>query len=38
MNIVLFGAAGWLGRAALTNLTPDHQVLAFDANPDAWKA
>ena len=38
MNIVLFGAAGWLGRAALTNLTPDHRVLAFDINPDVWKA
>ncbi|MDA0748634.1 MAG: NAD(P)-dependent oxidoreductase [bacterium] len=38
MNIALFGAAGWLGRAALTNLSENHNVRAFDYSPDAWNS
>ncbi len=38
MKIVLFGAAGWLGRAALANLDQDHQVRAFEYSPEAWKS
>jgi len=38
MNIVVFGAAGWLGRAVLSNLAGRHDVRAFDLAPSAWKA
>lgn len=37
MNIIVFGAAGWLGRAILMNLAEQHTVRAFDYSPDAWK-
>ncbi len=37
MKLVVFGAAGWLGRAVLANLEGRHQVRAFDHSPDAWK-
>ena len=30
MNIIVFGAAGWLGRAILMNLAGDHTVRAFE--------
>ena len=36
MNLVVFGAAGWLGRAVLANLSGRHQVRAFDCGPPAW--
>ncbi len=36
MKIVVFGAAGWLGRAILTNLSAGHEVTAFDRGQDAW--
>ena len=36
MNIIVFGAAGWLGRAILMNLAGDHTVRAFDYGPEAW--
>lgn len=38
MNVVVFGAAGWLGRAIVSNLEPRHTVRAFDYGPDAWGA
>ena len=38
MKIVVFGAAGWLGRATLTNLSKDHEVRAFDYSKEAWDA
>ena len=38
MNIVVFGAAGWVGRAILENLEGKHQVRAFDISPEAWEA
>ena len=38
MNIVVFGAAGWLGRAALAALDRNHRVRAFDYGPRAWQA
>jgi nucleoside-diphosphate-sugar epimerase len=36
MNIVVFGAAGWLGRAILANLEGRHTVRAFDQSPESW--
>ena len=36
MNVVVFGAAGWLGRAVLANLEQRHSVRAFDLTPEAW--
>ncbi|HTE21309.1 MAG TPA: NAD(P)-dependent oxidoreductase [Armatimonadota bacterium] len=38
MNIAVFGAAGWLGRAILDNLQGRHTVRAFDRSPEAWDA
>ena len=38
MKIVVFGAAGWLGRAILANLEGRHEVRAFDRSPEAWDA
>ena len=35
---LVFGAAGWLGRAVLANLEGHHHIRAFDLSPDAWKA
>lgn len=36
MKIVVFGAAGWLGRAILNSLSSHHDVTAFDQSPEAW--
>jgi nucleoside-diphosphate-sugar epimerase len=36
MKTVVFGAAGWVGRAILDNLTGRHQVRAVDRSPEAW--
>jgi nucleoside-diphosphate-sugar epimerase len=38
MNVVVFGAGGWLGRAVLANLEGGHSVRAFDLSPEAWAA
>ena len=39
MRIVVFGGAGWLGRATLMNLeSHGHQVRAFDYTAEAWTA
>ena len=38
MKVVVFGAAGWLGRAVLSNLNGRHEIRAVDYSPDAWKA
>ncbi len=38
MNIVVFGAAGWTGRAVLANLAGRHHVRAFDRGPEAWES
>lgn len=41
MKTVVFGAAGWLGRAMLENLThgqPPHEVRAFDVSPEIWNS
>ena len=36
MNITVLGAAGWLGRAILENLSVHHDVRAADVGPEAW--
>ena len=36
MNITVLGAAGWLGRAILENLSVHHDVRAVDVGPEAW--
>jgi nucleoside-diphosphate-sugar epimerase len=36
MTVVLFGAAGWLGRAILTRAANRVGIRAFDRGPDAW--
>ena len=36
MKVMVFGAAGWLGRAILNSLSGDHKVTAFDQSPEAW--
>ena len=33
MKTVVFGAAGWLGRAVLQNLAGKHDIRAFDYGP-----
>ena len=38
MKTVVFGAAGWLGRAVLQNLAGKHDIRAFDYGPQAWEA
>ena len=39
MKVVVFGAAGWLGRAILNNLeAAGHQVRAVDHSAEAWSA
>jgi nucleoside-diphosphate-sugar epimerase len=38
MKIIVFGAAGWLGRALLANLAGRHEARAFDFDPQAWAA
>ena len=37
MKVVVFGAAGWTGRAVLANLEGKHQVRAFDRGPETWE-
>ena len=37
MKAVVFGAAGWLGRAILDNFAGKHEVRAFDYGPEAWE-
>jgi len=37
-RIVVFGAAGWVGRAILANLEGKHAIRAVDYGPEAWKA
>ncbi len=36
MKVVVFGAAGWTGRAVLANLGGKHQARAFDRGPETW--
>lgn len=36
MNIVIFGAAGWTGRAILANLEQHHHVRAAVRGPSSW--
>ncbi len=38
MKVVVFGAAGWTGRAVLTNLEGKHEIRAFEYSPSAWDA
>ena len=38
MRIAVFGAAGWLGRAVLSNLEGRHTIRAVDHSPEAWQA
>jgi len=38
MKAVVFGAAGWTGRAVLAALDQAHSVRAFDYAPAAWEA
>lgn len=38
MKIAVFGAAGWVGRAVLANLSGRHDVRAVDRGPEAWAA
>ena len=37
MKVVVFGAAGWVGRAVLENLQEHHAIRAFDRGPDSWQ-
>lgn len=37
MRIAVFGAAGWLGRAVLSNLIGRHEVRALDLSSGAWE-
>ena len=37
MKVAVLGAAGWVGRAVLSNLEGKHEVRAFDWGADAWK-
>ncbi|MBH05690.1 MAG: hypothetical protein CMJ20_05150 [Phycisphaeraceae bacterium] len=37
MNVLVCGAAGWVGRAVLANLQGRHRVRAFDRSCDAWE-
>ena len=36
MRIVLFGSAGWLGRAVLAKAIGRAEIRAFDRSPEAW--
>ncbi len=36
MKVAVFGAAGWVGRAILDNLTGRHELRACDRSPEAW--
>jgi nucleoside-diphosphate-sugar epimerase len=37
VKVVIFGAAGWVGRAVLANLAGKHQVRTFDRSPESWE-
>ena len=37
MRIVVFGAAGWVGRAIVENLSDGHEVRACDRSAEAWE-
>ena len=37
MKVVVFGAAGWGGRAVLENFAGKHDVRAFEYAPEAWE-
>ena len=37
MNIVIFGAGGWTGRAVLANLAEKHHVRAAVRGPKSWE-
>ena len=36
MKVVVFGAAGWVGRAVLAHFAGRHEVRAFETEPQAW--
>tara|TARA_B100001250_G_scaffold365670_1_gene346508 strand:+ start:3257 stop:4027 length:771 start_codon:yes stop_codon:yes gene_type:complete len=36
MRVAVFGAAGWLGRAIITNMEVGHDVVAVDLSPSSW--
>ena len=36
MHITVFGAAGWVGRAALANLAEHHEIRSVDRDASAW--
>ena len=38
MKVAVFGAAGWLGRAFLSNVSGRYEVRACDLGPQAWEA
>lgn len=38
MKVAVFGAAGWLGRAFLSNVSGQHEIRACDLGPQAWEA
>jgi nucleoside-diphosphate-sugar epimerase len=38
MKVVIFGAAGFTGRAVLSNLAGKHRLRAFERDPQAWDA
>jgi nucleoside-diphosphate-sugar epimerase len=38
MRVVVFGAAGFTGRAVLSNLAGKHHVRAFERSPESWAA
>ena len=37
MNVVVYGAAGWVGRAILENLSGLHDMRAVDGSLEAWE-
>lgn len=37
MKVVVFGAAGWVGRAILAHFSEPYEVRAFDYGPAAWQ-
>ncbi len=37
MKVVVFGAAGWVGRAILENLKGHHEIRACDRGPESWQ-
>ena len=37
MRVAVFGAAGWLGRAIITNVQASHDVVAVDLSACSWE-